>query len=63
MPVKFKMLPKKNTLVSPPEVKYYPCAIHKGEEDLRAFMVKVDQAEAEHTRVAEIASFMVVLLM
>ena len=36
MPVKFKMLPKKNTLVSPPEVKYYPCAIHKGEEDLES---------------------------
>lgn len=31
--------------------------------NLRAFMVKVDQAEAEHTRAAEIASFMVVLLM
>ena len=31
--------------------------------DLRAFMVKVDQAEADPTRAAEIASFMVVLLM
>ncbi len=28
------MVPKKNILVTPPQVKYYPCAIHKGEEDL-----------------------------
>jgi predicted histone-like DNA-binding protein len=34
MAVNFKMVPKKNILVSPPQVKYYPCAIHKGEEDL-----------------------------
>jgi len=31
--------------------------------NLPAFMVKVDQAEADPTRAAEIASFMVVLLM
>lgn len=36
MPVNFKMLPKKNIMVTPPEVKYYPCAIHKGEEDLES---------------------------
>lgn len=34
MPVQFKMIPKQNNLVSPPEVKYYPCAISKGEENL-----------------------------
>ena len=34
MAINFKMVPKKNILVSPPQVKYYPCAIHKGEEDL-----------------------------
>jgi len=34
MAIEFKMVPKKNILVSPPEVKYYPCAVHKGEEDL-----------------------------
>lgn len=34
MAIHFKMVPKKNILVSPPQVKYYPCAIHKGEEDL-----------------------------
>jgi predicted histone-like DNA-binding protein len=28
------MVPKKNILVSPPQIKYYPCAIHGGEEDL-----------------------------
>ena len=30
------MVPKKNVLVSPPQVKYYPCAIHKGEDDLES---------------------------
>jgi predicted histone-like DNA-binding protein len=34
MAIQFKMVPKKNILVSPPQIKYYPCAIHKGEEDL-----------------------------
>lgn len=34
MSVSFKMVPKKNTLVSPPITKYYPCAIHDGEDDL-----------------------------
>lgn len=36
MPINFKMLPKKNCMVTPPEIKYYPCAIHKGEEDLES---------------------------
>ena len=34
MAVSFKMVPKKNNLVSPPETKYYPCAVHQGEDDL-----------------------------
>ena len=34
MAIHFKMVPKKNDLVSPPQTKQYPCAIHKGEEDL-----------------------------
>ena len=34
MAVSFKMLPKKNNLATPPEIKYYPCAIHNGEDDL-----------------------------
>ena len=34
MSVQFKMIPKKNNLVSPPEIKYYPCAISKGEVNL-----------------------------
>lgn len=34
MPVSFKMVPKKNNLASPPVTKYYPCAVHNGEEDL-----------------------------
>jgi predicted histone-like DNA-binding protein len=28
------MIPKKNSLVSPPEIKYYPCAVSKGEVNL-----------------------------
>ncbi|MEM0543673.1 HU family DNA-binding protein [Flavobacterium sp. j3] len=34
MPVQFKMIPKQNNLVSPAEVKYYPCAVSKGSVDL-----------------------------
>ena len=36
MSISFKMVPKKNMMVSPPQTKYYPCAIHKGEEDLES---------------------------
>lgn len=34
MSVQFKMIPKKNNLTSPPEVKYYPCAVSQGEVNL-----------------------------
>ena len=34
MAVSFKMVPKTNNLVSPPETKYYPCAVHNGEVNL-----------------------------
>ncbi|KAB1154809.1 HU family DNA-binding protein [Flavobacterium luteum] len=34
MSVSFKLVPKQNNLVSPPEIKYYPCAVSKGEADL-----------------------------
>ena len=34
MSVRFKMIPKQNNLVSPPEVNYYPCAVSKGEVHL-----------------------------
>jgi predicted histone-like DNA-binding protein len=34
MAVSFKMVAKKNNLASPPETKYYPCAVHNGEDDL-----------------------------
>jgi predicted histone-like DNA-binding protein len=34
MSVQFKMIPKQNNLVTPPEVKYYPCAVSKGEMKL-----------------------------
>lgn len=51
MSVRFKMVAKQNNLVSPPVVKYYPCAVSKGEvtlEDLakiiseRCTLSKVD---------------------
>lgn len=34
MAVSFKMVPKKNNLVAPPETKYYPCAVNTGEVNL-----------------------------
>lgn len=34
MPVHFKMIPKQNNLVTPPEVKYFPCAVSRGDVDL-----------------------------
>lgn len=34
MPIHFKMVPKKNSLVTPPTVQYYPCAINQGEVNL-----------------------------
>ena len=34
MSVKYKMVPKKNSLVTPPEIKYYPCAVSQGEVSL-----------------------------
>ena len=34
MAVHFKMVSKQNNLVSPPEVKYYPCAVSVGEMHL-----------------------------
>ena len=34
MPVQFKMVAKQNNLASPPEVKYFPCAVSNNEVDL-----------------------------
>lgn len=34
MAVKFKMVPKQNNISSPPEIKYYPCAVNQGEVNL-----------------------------
>jgi predicted histone-like DNA-binding protein len=34
MAVQYKMVPKKNNLVNPPEVKFYPCALSQGEVNL-----------------------------
>jgi predicted histone-like DNA-binding protein len=31
MSIQFKMVPKKNNLVAPPQTNYYPCAVHNGE--------------------------------
>lgn len=36
MSVQFKMIPKQNNLATPPEVKYYPCVICKGNENLES---------------------------
>lgn len=34
MAIEFKMVPKQNNISSPPEIKYYPCAISQGEVNL-----------------------------
>jgi predicted histone-like DNA-binding protein len=34
MSVRFKMVPKQNNIASPPQTKYYPCAVSSGEVDL-----------------------------
>lgn len=34
MAIHFKMVPKKNMQVTPPEIKYYPCAVSQGKVDL-----------------------------
>lgn len=34
MAVAFKMVAKQNNIATPPEVKYYPCAVSQGEIDL-----------------------------
>jgi predicted histone-like DNA-binding protein len=34
MAVQFKMVPKQNNLASPPEIKFYPCAVSRGEVNL-----------------------------
>jgi predicted histone-like DNA-binding protein len=43
MAVLFKMIPKKNMLVSPPVVKYYPVAISDGEADFDYLCKRVAQ--------------------
>lgn len=34
MAIQFKMVAKQNNIATPPEVKYYPCAVSQGEIDL-----------------------------
>ena len=34
MAIAFKMVPKQNNIVSPPQTKYYPCAVSSGAVDL-----------------------------
>ena len=31
MPISFKLVPKQNNISNPPQIKYYPCAVNKGE--------------------------------
>ncbi len=41
MAVHFKMVPKKNIMVTPTEIKYYPCAVSQGKVDLNTLANKV----------------------
>ncbi len=34
MAIHFKMVAKQNNIATPPETKYFPCAVHQGEVDL-----------------------------
>ncbi len=46
MAVPYRMLPKKNNLVSPPEVKYYPIAVGRDVVDLEQLAKKVSLASS-----------------
>jgi predicted histone-like DNA-binding protein len=35
------MVAKQNNLVTPPEIKYYPCAVHQGETDLETLALSI----------------------
>ncbi|WP_291113630.1 HU family DNA-binding protein [Flavobacterium sp. UBA6135] len=41
MAVKFKMVAKTNSLATPPETNYYPCAVHQGEETLETLAQRI----------------------
>jgi predicted histone-like DNA-binding protein len=41
MAIRFKMVPKKNIMVIPPKVNYYPCAVSNGIEDLDSLSKKI----------------------
>lgn len=49
MAVTFKMVPKKNIMVDPPVIKYYPCAVSQGKVDLEALA----QVVASRTTMSE----------
>lgn len=46
MPIQFKMVAKRNNLVQPPEVNYYPCAVNQGEETLETLAQKICAASS-----------------
>lgn len=46
MPIQFKMVAKRNNLVQPPEVNYYPCAVNQGEETLESLAQKICAASS-----------------
>jgi predicted histone-like DNA-binding protein len=49
MAVTFKMVPKKNIMVNPPVIKYYPCAVSQGKVDLESLA----QVVASRTTMSE----------
>lgn len=49
MAISFKMVPKKNNLVTPPETKYYPCAVSSGEVNL-SYLAKIVASQSTVSR-------------
>lgn len=41
MSVTFKMVAKQNSLATPPEINYYPCAVHQGAETLETLAQRI----------------------
>ena len=41
MAISYKMVLKKQSMVTPPIEKYYPCAIHEGMDDLKSLSDKI----------------------
>ncbi|HQV36343.1 MAG: HU family DNA-binding protein [Flavobacterium sp.] len=44
MAIQFKMVAKTNSLATPPETNFYPCAVHQGEETLETLANRISMS-------------------